>query len=391
MKIFIACISFFLMVADSYAQRKIRIGLFQDLLPESFVVHCISGEYLISADEDERKMKQGDLFYITLSDEAILLTDGDLNFGIYQKIYFQDVSGQGVFRIRPVHPVAASGNYEGELEISMNHETLNAINIVDFEKYIAGVTETEGGPSAPDEYYKAQAVLCRTYAIRNFNAHQAEGFNLCDHTHCQAYKGRCEQNPGILEYVLATHNLVLTGRYFVLINAVYHSNSGGETQRASDIWTNDPEYLQAILDPFSRDQPNYRWIKTIPFDLWKNYLISKDFAAVHKADSSELLIRQQHRRKYFILENDTVRIERVRSDFNLRSGLFDMELRCDSIVIDGRGYGHGVGMSQEGAMEMARQGFSFSDILRFYFHQVQIRDVVNIPDEQLPVEFREVR
>jgi len=391
MKFVFSFILTFLICSDFHAQQKIRVGLFQDLLPEALVVHCISGEYNVATDTDERKMQKGDLLYISITGDSVLLTDGDMNYGFYRHINFKDIGQHGVLRIRPVNPSGEPGNYEGDLEITINHETLYAVNIVDFDKYIAGVVEVEGGPAAPAGFYKALAVLCRTYAIRNFHAHSTEGFNLCDQTHCQVHKGRSEQNPEIQGAVLATHNLVLTGRYFVLVNAVYHSNSGGETQRASDVWTNDHEYLQAILDPFSQDQPNYLWEKSIPFDLWKNYLISNGFNTVNKADSLDLLITQNHRRKYFALEKDTLRIEKVRSDLNLRSGFFNMELKGDSVVFKGKGYGHGVGLSQEGAMEMARQGFSFSDILRFYFHQVQIRDILNIPDEQLPEEFRETR
>jgi stage II sporulation protein D len=378
-------------ISTLYAQQKIRIGLFQNLLPESLVLHCILGEYHLLSDDRQRSIKEGELVYISVVGDSLLLSDGDLNFGYYKTIYLKDVTGDGVIRLRPVHPAGYSGNYEGELELSLKHETLHIVNIVDFEKYLAGVVEVEGGPAEHSEFYKAQAILCRTYAIRNFNAHESEGFNLCDGTHCQAYKGRSEQNPAIPEAVLATHNLVLTGRYFVLINAVYHSNSGGETQRAVDMWTNDDVYLQAILDPFSKDQPNYKWEKIIPFDLWKNYLISIGVKSTQNTDSLDLLIKQGHRKKYFILAEDTVRIEKVRADFNLRSGFFDMELKNDSIVFNGKGYGHGVGLSQEGAMEMARQGFSFSDILRFYYHQVQIRDIANIPDERLPIEFQGLR
>jgi len=384
--VIICCLNLF---PALFAQQKIRIGLFQDIIPEAYVVHCISGEYQVVTNEGERNIRVGELVYLSLIGENILLSDGDLNFSYHKKILFKDISGNGVFRLRSVHPVGESGNYEGDLDIFTKNKALYAVNILDLDKYLAGVVETEGGPSAHPEFYKAMAIICRTYAIRNFNAHATEGFNLCDHTHCQAFKGKSEQNSYIPDAVLTTHNLVLTGRYFVLINAVYHSNSGGETRRASDIWTNEDEYLQAILDPFSQGQPNYLWEKVIPFNTWKNYLISCGIQSFNNADSLTFLINQPHRKKFFICDNDTLRIEKVRADLNLRSAFFDMNIKGDSIVFKGKGYGHGVGMSQEGAMEMARQGFSFSDILRFYYHQVHIRDLSNIPDEQLPPEFRE--
>ena len=331
------------------------------------------------------------MLYISIIGDSLLLSDGDLNYGYFKKTYFKDIGDKGIFRIRTIDPKGDSRDYEGDVEISINHKAILAVNIIEFDKYIAVVVETEGGPSAHPEYYKVQSILSRTYALRNFNAHESEDFNLCDHTHCQAFKGRSELNPEILHAVLSTHNLVLTGRYFALINTVYHSNSGGETRRASDIWTNDEEYFQAVVDPFSKDQPNYKWDKSIPFEMWKNYLISYGIKNINKIDSERLLIKQEHRNKYFIIQKDSVNIDRVRTDFNLRSGFFSMEMKGDSITFKGKGYGHGIGLSQEGAMEMARQGFSFSDIVRFYYHNVQIRDILNIPDEQLPEEFRGAR
>lgn len=375
----------------SYAQQNIRIGLFQDILPESVVIHCVSGEYLIEAEKFLKHFKEGDLLYISVMADSLLLSDGDLSINVSGKINFKNIDGRGEVRIRLIEPAALTGNYEGDLEITVNHQTIQIVNIIEFDKYLAGVVEAEGGPSGHPEYYKAQAVLCRTYALKNFRAHESEDFNLCDNTHCQVYKGKSELNPAILHAVLSTHNLVLTGRYFVLINTVFHSNSGGETRRASDVWTNDEEYFQAVVDPFSIDQPNYKWEKTISSEMWKNYLLSYGIKDINKIDSGKLLIKQDHRMKYFIIDKDSINIDRIRNDFHLRSGFFTMQQKGDSILFNGKGYGHGIGLSQEGAMEMARQGFSFSDILRFYYHNVQIRDIVNIPDEQLPDEFREAR
>lgn len=370
------------------AQQTIRIGLFQDRLLESFVFHCIRGEYEVVSESESRKLKEGELLYLSRINGRIIAGDGLAELFYSERFDFKDLTGNGILRVRPVDPPDEARNYQGELEVTISHDALQIINTVDFEQYLAGVVETEGGPSADSEFYKAQAILCRTYAIKNFHIHVEEGFNLCDYSHCQAYKGMSSMNRSISEAVLATHNLVLTGRYFVLVNAVYHSNSGGQTQRASDLWINGEDYLQAVIDPFSENQRNATWEKSIPFEMWKNYLIANGMRKVLEADPDEILFQQKYRRRHFILDKDTIRLDMIRSDFNLRSGFFDLEVKNDSLLFKGKGYGHGVGMSQEGAMEMARQGYSFSDILRFYYHQVQIRDILDIPDEQLPEEFR---
>ena len=388
MKKLVLPIPFFLIGFFLSAQQEIRIGLFQESLLNSFVFHCVKGEYQLVHNEGEIMLKEGNLLYFNVRGNKILASDGDLRIGEYESLDILDITGNGVFRLRPVNPSMEARNYQGELELSANHESLHLVNIIDLNKYLAGVVETEGGPSAHIEYYKAQAILCRTYTIKNFHSHESEGFNLCDHTHCQAYKGISEQNPDIHEAVLATHNILLTGRFLKLADAVYHSNSGGETQRASDIWVGEDGHLQSVIDPFSLSQHNSKWERTMSIEIWRNYLFSRNMTAALQADPQALLIRQPNRRRFFVLEKDTLSIDRIRADFNFRSGFFDMELRGQDVVFYGKGYGHGVGMSQEGAMNMAKQGFSFPDILRFYYHQVQIREILGVPDENLPEEFR---
>jgi stage II sporulation protein D len=230
-------------------------------------------------------------------------------------------------------------------------------------------------------------VLCRTYALRNWNRHVSEGFNRCDHTHCQAFNGIGDQSPEVYTAVLATHNIVVTDQYSHLIIAAYHANSGGETEQASDVWPVGHGYLQAIIDPFSENQKHYHWRETLSPEAWIAYLKAKGFT-FGKIDTSALLIRQPHRRRYFIYGEDTLSMSVIREDLGFRSAFFDMNLVGDTLVISGRGYGHGVGLSQEGAMEMAREGYSYSDILRFYFNDVAVRAVDDLPDSELPEEFR---
>jgi stage II sporulation protein D len=102
------------------------------------------------------------------------------------------------------------------LHIKLKNEQLLFVNDVNFEKYIAGVVEAEGGPNAPLEYFKTQAILCRTYAMKYYNKHLNEGFNLCDEVHCQAYKGRVSKNEDILKAAIETSGLVIVDQIYQL-------------------------------------------------------------------------------------------------------------------------------------------------------------------------------
>ncbi len=371
------------------AGQKVRIGLFEDQVISTLVFNCTGGSFEVFGDSAlSREINSGELVYISLMGGKLLITDEDFNFQSFDKIEFKDRDENSGFRLKIVDPLEDPRNYKGKLEINLFHGTVQLVNELPFNEYLEGVVETETGPAASSEFYKAQAILCRSYTIKNWGKHPGQEFNLCDNTHCQAFHGISYESPAIHEAVLATHGLVLTNLNYSIVSAIFHSNSGGETQRASDIWNGSEDYLQAVMDPFSEGQRNASWEKTIKKDYWKQYIARHSRENITKIPEDQVLIRQDHRKKYFVVGKDSLLIADIRNDLNLRSTFFSMEFKNDDILIHGRGYGHGVGMSQEGAMEMARQGYSYSDILRFYFYNVQIVELSDVPDSELPEVFR---
>ena len=94
------------------------------------------------------------------------------------------------------------------------------------------------------------------------------------------------------------------------------------------------------------------------------------------------------RKKYFILDKDSIRMAKIREDWGFKSAYFDMFPDGDKVLVWGKGYGHGIGMSQYGAMKMARDGFTYQDILQFYFHEVRLMDFRDLPDSSLPEQAR---
>ena len=369
--------------------QDIRIGLFEDKLVNTFVFNCVEGQYDVTSFEKSIvQLQAGDLLYISLIDSMFTVQNGNQSYGSFSSVHLGDLNTNGEFRIKLVDPAGDSRNYYGDLETKVQNSVIQLINELSMENYLAGVVETEGGITAPDEYYKAQSVICRTFALKHWKRHESQGFNLCDGTHCQAYKGINDENKQILESVLATHNLVLTDSKYALINASFHANSGGETQRASDIWGVGEDYLQAVVDTFSEGQKNSRWSKSLPLSEYRKYIFSILTGDTSKLINESLMIKQNHRRKNFIVGKDTILISDIRNDLGFRSSFFSTELKPDSVIIYGRGYGHGVGMSQEGAMEMARQKYSYSDILKFYYDMINISDISDLPDSELPEVFR---
>ncbi len=372
----------------SVTAQDLKIGIFYDQLTQAFTFHCTRGEYIILENDREiLNMKEGDIAFIEFEENSIKLSTDDGVIGNFSSLNFKDSLLKGRFMIRTVRPASNQRLYRGDLSVAIEHETLKIINGIGFDHYLAGVVEAEAGPGAPFEFFKVQAVLCRTYAIKNYDRHLHEGFNLCDDTHCQVFHGIADDNPEILDAVLSTHGVVVADKHFRLITAAYHSNSGGETQKANQIWTEDHDYLAPIIDPFSEGQPNYEWEEKLDLNIWKSYLQARGIDTEDMKDE-ELMIRQKHRKNQFIVGEDTLIIKDVREDFGLRSTFFNMILSGEEIILKGKGYGHGVGLSQEGAMEMARQGYSYSDILRYYYYDVQVKDTDELPLSSVPSLFR---
>jgi len=365
--------------------QPVEVGLFQNNLVKAAVVYCSVGNYQLLLDGDVRlRLEEGDILYLTLEEGKVKVLDAERDFGYASHLELRSLSEESVFRLRSITPEIASRMFDDNLLVIPEDRYLTLVNQVDLDKYLAGVVEAESGPNAAKEFYKAQSILCRTYALKQMDRHTNEGFALCDRPHCQTYLGKSTRNPEILEAIVETSGMVLADYNFKLITAAYHANSGGQTQRASDVWLADVDYLQSVVDPYSLHQAKAKWQDTISFEAWKAYLLKNGMRSVTRIPDEIIYIEQMRRKKYFILDKDSIRMAKIREDWGFKSAFFDMFPNGDSVLIWGKGFGHGIGMSQEGAMKMARDGFTYQDMLQFYFHEVRMMDYRDLPNSSLP-------
>ncbi len=348
----------------------IRLGLFSGQDIQSVVFSVIEGEYILTGDAQQvAVIRKGNMFHIELTRSRVTVHDTSQLYGTYSKLEFKGVSAGNIFQIKPVYPSLPSKESEDNLMLDVRENALRLINILDLEKYIPGTIEAEGGPNASAEFYKAQAVLSRTYAIRNFARHAHEGFNLCDAVHCQAFNGKSRMNPMIYRAVDETRNEILVDQEGKPIFTAFHANCGGITSSASMTWNRDLPYLISVHDPFCDASSRHDWKKMISRKEWNDYLNKKSLAAdvntYHK-------LSEPGRHKYLEAGQQKLLLTTIREDLNLRSSFFILVLTDESVTIQGHGYGHGAGMCQEGAMEMARVGYTYMDILMFYFYPVRL-------------------
>lgn len=379
-------ITIFLLVLTGFSNaQSIRIGLYNDRVITSVVIYCSTGRYQIETDSGLiGDMEEGDILFARLENDSLVLYDSDKIYGRFDQIRLNYIALSSSLRIRSVNPALESRIYDDNIILQAHDRYINLINQVDFDKYLAGVVETEAGSNAEMEFYKAQSILCRTFAVKYLSRHASDGFSLCDGIHCQAYNGKSLYNPEILKSIEETTGLVLTDKNHQLITAAYHSNSGGQTQRAADVWLRDDPSLQSVVDPFSLHQPSAKWSDTISFKDWKDYLYKNGMKSVMKIPDEIIYIEQMRRKKYFILDKDSILLTKIREDWGFKSTFFDMFPEGDSILIWGKGYGHGIGLSQEGAMKMATDGYLYKDILQFYFYDIKLMDYHDLPSYSVP-------
>jgi stage II sporulation protein D len=298
---------------------------------------------------------------------------GDTLFYVQGELMLQGRRFQNYFTIRPLGYAGRSRTFDDHLLIRATEGSLQLLNRVAFESYIAGVVQAESGYLRHPEYYQVQAMIARTYAMRVFQRHAAEGFNVCDQVHCQAYYGRSEY-PAIVHAVMLTRGEVVVDQNNRLIEAVYHANCGGETVNSEDLWPQAVPYLRSVRDPHCGDMPGAVWQASIPQTAFFNYLESAFGLQATPAQRQQILRFSQNSRLHHLDSGSIIHLRHIRSHFNLRSTFFSFTEQGSHIIFSGRGYGHGVGLCQEGAMRMAEKGYPRDAILRFYYQGVRIID-----------------
>lgn len=325
----------------------------------------------------------GMIRYSPLADQVITLqADGNkikvtqqgVSLGYYSKVSCTTDKG-GIKVLKPLNPDLPEWAYSGSIFFTAQKGILKIINEVEEVDYLAGVLRGETGKEKSVAFYEAMAIMARTYACYYGNRHKAEGFNLCDQTHCQVYKGHFPYRPWF-DAARSTHGLVMKDRDGVCAEAVFHANCGGQTARASAVWKNDIRGCERVLDPFCLNSKGAVWekrfgkdefirkagITEIEWNTWKSYSDSLSLFCYAGLERPDLLI----------LGDERINPVRWREKFGLRSAWFDVEIVGEEVIFSGRGFGHGVGMCQEGAMEMGRYGCTPEEILEHYFRGMRV-------------------
>ncbi len=380
-------------------------------VPSAEELASAESEELASAESEEA---EGGYFYIadnvtvTVGEGGSLICNG-VDTGLSEVDFFK--ASEFI--------TCRNKDYRGAIRLKASNGRILIINVINIEEYLYGVVGKEMSTGFPLEALKAQSVAARNYTVCTMGRHASEGFDLCNGVHCQAYGAVLAEAEDVRQAVDETRGKLLLYRGEA-VQCYYYSSNGGYSENSENVWVSEIGYLKGKADPYEvgEEIPGYYWEVSFTPDEIKECLASRgidignitDVRVVEYSDN-------QHAVKVKITGTNGEKVytkDNIRAAFptQLKSTLFTItkgneELpvkvlsvngletrtikpatvlsangiqkissggKSGEFTISGRGYGHGVGMSQYGAMFMAREGYTFEEILKFYYTDTEISE-----------------
>ena len=366
-------------VENNTGVTSVRVLL--DEKPEAFFITVQSRVYLFSEKNKIAEVNKGNVLECFIRDDNVRL---QINRKSYTANYFvlQPVSG---------NTIQYNGkSYTGTLQIVGDGKTVELINFVELENYLKGVIAKEmplGNGNENFEALKAMAVCARTYTISKMNGNNLL-FDIHSDTRDQVYGGINAEQTISNKAVFDTRGIIL--KYDDKPAKIYyHSTCGGVNENVENVFPQPPyPYLISIIDgkqPYCKISSRFEWHETYSEDEFIEKLynsgvinsINYELEDIEirsrfesgRVDELEIILSGDDGRKEINLYGNDIRstIRTSKNNLMLWSTLFEIERSGSEITLNGRGFGHGVGMCQWGAIGQSRQGINYKQILSHYF------------------------
>jgi SpoIID/LytB domain protein len=283
------------------------------------------------------------------------------------------------------------------LKVHLVRENITAE--VELEDYVRGVLAAESSVETELEALKAQAIVSRTFALKNLRRHQQDGYDFCSLTHCQRYVPQlAEHNKAlILRASDESAGQVLRDERGQIADVYFHAACGGMTTNLEAVWgAPSPSYLRRVKDDYCTTMSHKSWTQNIPAKELLRALQSDErshvgsqieLIIVTKRDASgraEFITLEGARRKQLRGWEFALIVNRVLGWNRLKSARFDVTRNGSSFVFRGSGFGHGLGLCQEGAHVMARRGMSARQIVAHYLPGAKLTGAESALSEAKP-------
>ena len=391
------------------AESPLRVGLYYGSTALD-VVNVSSFNGL----ETEAAEDLGGYFMATVSNGDIVLVNAS-----GEQIYTVPYGGEVKAVARDGVVVIEGKEYRGNVIFRPKDGKITVINELYTDDYVKGVIAKEMPASWPNEALKAQAVAARCFAYSSLGKHSDYGFDVCSTTNCQVYGGVTAETASTIRAADETAGMVVcyNGR---IISTLFGSSNGGYMEAAQNVWSGNYPYFQTVRDEYERTEEISSAVWTVEFTAQE---IKDKLAAsgvnIGDITGMEVVKTSESGRVlevcvYGTTGSKSYTKNAARSFLGLKSQLYTitppesekvycigaggqaaisgnyyvitehgLELRGsnrtdDKYIISGRGYGHGVGMSQWGAYHMSQAGFNYQDILTYYYRGTQVLNYADI-------------
>lgn len=272
-------------------------------------------------------------------------------------------------------------NFEKNTIVRIKRVEKSTIEKIPLEQYLIGVIAGEMPVSYEIEALKAQAVAARTYTLKKLKNNKTYEYDLQDTINDQVYLDQ-EQLKQIWgqnyeKYINKIKQAIneTSGEYLTyngeIIEAFFFSTSSGNTENCKDVFGADLPYLISVSSSWDTSSPSYNGEKILTLEEF--------YEKLEQPYNEELNIN--------IIRNDTNSIKTINingtningTDFRHKLGLkstnIDINHNGNEIIIKSKGYGHGVGMSQYGALELAKKGYKYDEILKYYYQGIELKKI----------------
>lgn len=326
-------------------------------------------------------------------------------FEAYANTVPRDDNGQKLSKTSAADQSINSPTSTSKSTIKIHLVTENATQELALEDYVLGVMRAEGSMESEPEALKALAIAIRSYALRNHGRHAKDGYDFCSTTHCQRFLPAGVSSPRvskgsnddqalpdsrasdtIMAAVRSTEGQVLLDKRGQLVDVYFGASCGGETANMGTLWgTTPPEYLRGVRDEYCLSGPHATWtdvisradlLRALQSDARTDVGSRVDQVMVSKRDETgraEFITLEGEHRKAIRGWDFKIIVGRVLGWNVLKSSRFEISRSGSNFIFRGSGFGHGLGLCQEGAHVMAARGVNFQRILEKYFPGTSVR------------------
>lgn len=273
--------------------------------------------------------------------------------------------------------------YSSNMSVRVKREKTNIVELVPFEDYVVGVLAGEMPVNFELEALKAQAVAARTYVMKKMQDNYKNAYDVVDTVQNQVYLSEedlkqkwrdkyTERINKIKQAIIQTKGEYMTYNGDV-IEAFFFSTSVGKTENSEEIFSAEKPYLRSVDSSWDAEvSPVFS--EANEFSLQEFY-DKLNLTYQEKLNIDVISTTSTGRIKKIKINNKEFTGSQVYNLLNLRSTFFTIDKRGSNVTVTTKGYGHGVGMSQYGALAMAKKGYKYDEILKYYYQGIEIKKI----------------